>query len=327
MHANSAKSGTARTVAIVVYDHVKLLDVTGPLQVFSDARNEDGAPAYRVQLVSSKGEQVSTDTALALPAKPLTEALDVDTVIVAGGVGALEARYSTALTAFSRHAFVRARRLCSVCLGAFILAEAGILKGRCATTHWSKTHDLQSSYPETTVLGDRIFVRDGPVWTSAGVTAGIDMALALVEEDLGLKEALRLARVLVVPIKRHGGQSQFSVGLRHQISHTSGKFDALLAAIQERPGDPHTVPLMAARTHMSERNFARVFRAEIGKSPAQFVEEMRVEAARDALLNGAIALKDAAAHFGFGSDENMRRAFKRQFGVTPSSILEQFSSN
>ena len=305
---------------------MKLLDVAGPLQVFSDARHEDGSIAYQIAIVSADGRPVSTDTILPLNTMAPTDAPKADTVIVAGGRGALSARYSPELQAVLTDMSSTARRICSVCLGAFILAEAGLLDGKCVVTHWLECNRLAHDYPDISVMSDEIFVRSGPVWTSAGVSAGIDMALALVEEDLGRKEALRIARLLVLPIKRQGGQSQFSVSLRHQFDSETDKFDALLSAIQERPGDTHTVPLMAARTHMSERNFSRVFRAQVGIPPAKYVEQVRVEAARDALLDRTMSLKAAASHYGFGSDENMRRAFKRQLGVTPSDILEKFLS-
>lgn len=323
MQADSAKP---RLVALIVYDNVKLLDVTGPLQVFSDARRGDGAVAYQVGLHAARAGPVSTDTILSLPARDLVGAAGADTVIVAGGRGAFQARRSAELLAFLGQAGRASRRTASVCLGAFILAEAGLLTGKRATTHWTECQRLAREHPEIRVMADEIFVEDGGVWTSAGVTAGIDMALALVEDDLGRKEALRLARSLVLPIKRRGGQSQFSAGLRHQVESASGRFDALATAIREQPGARYTVPAMAALANMSERNFARVFKAETGASPAQYVEQARVEAARDALLDRSMPLKAAAAHFGFGSQENMRRAFRRRLGTTPSGMLEQFAS-
>ena len=324
MQANSDKPPPL-TITFIVYDNVKLLDVTGPLQVFSDARHDDGRAAYRVSVVSATGGPVLTDTVLPVTAIRPTDAPTADTVIIAGGRGALSARSSPDLMALVKDLSMSSRRICSVCLGAFILAEAGLLKGVRGTTHWMECQRLAREYPGTTVLGDEIFVNDGSVWTSAGVSSGIDMALALVEEDLGRKEALRVARLLVLPIKRQGGQSQFSASLRHQIECPTGRFDALLAAIQERPGDTYTVPAMAARSHMSERNFSRAFKAETSKSPAHYVEQVRVEAARDALLDRSLTLTAAAVQFGFGSNENMRRAFKRQFGTTPSAIQARFA--
>ncbi len=326
MQAISAKKIPHR-ISLIVYDNVKLLDVTGPLQVFSDARFKDGSAAYQINILSVDGRPVSTDTMLPLNTISSANAHKADTIIVAGGRGALSIRYSPELQALIKDVCSTAKRVCSVCLGAFILAEAGLLDGKRATTHWMESQRLAHDYPDVTVIGDEIFEKSNSTWTSAGVSAGIDMSLALVEEDLGRKEALRIARLLVLPIKRQGGQSQFSVGLRQQCDSTTGKFDALLTAIQDQPGDTYTVPLMAARTHMSERNFSRLFKAEVGDTPAQFVEKVRVEATRDALLDQTMSLKEAAFHFGFASEENMRRAFKRQFGVTPSDILEQFLSN
>lgn len=319
MHANSAKP---LSVAILVYDDVKLLDVTGPLQVFSDARHPDGTPAYAISLLSAQGGDISTDTLIPLPTRALDEAPAPDTVLVAGGNGALSARHLPRVQAFLHN--TSARRICSVCMGAFILAEAGLLTGKRATTHWNNCTQFAQDYPETRLTPDAIFVRDGPLWTSAGVSAGIDLALALVEQDLGRAEALRLARALVLPLKRQGGQSQFSTTLRHQCMTASGRFDALLNAIHSCPGAQYSVPEMARRSHMSERNFARVFKAELGKPPALYVEQIRVEAARTALLDQNMPIKQVAAEFGFGSEDTLRRAFKRQFGITPSELVEQF---
>ncbi len=324
MQANSAKA--IISVSLLVYDRVKLLDVTGPLQVLSDAKREDGSPAYEVDVIASSGGNVRTDTVLCLPAKKLEEAPAAHTLIVPGGRSALDERYSSQLRSALAAAAFNAQRICSVCLGSFILAEAGFLTGKRATTHWSECQRLADEYPDISVLSDKIFEIDGDIWTSAGVTAGIDMALAIVERDFGRKEALRIARALVLPVKRQGGQSQYSATLRHQTEVTDGRFDALLAAIDQRPGDDYSVPAMAERVHMSERNFARIFRAEVGKSPAQYVEEVRVEAARDALLEQSVPVKLVASRFGFGSDDNMRRAFKRRLGVTPTDIVNRFST-
>ncbi|MEO1493335.1 MAG: helix-turn-helix domain-containing protein [Pseudomonadota bacterium] len=325
MQAESANC-RARAVSVIVYDNVKLLDVSGPLQVFSDARFEDGSSAYRISLISVSGLPVSTDTIMQISATHPDAAPRADTVIVAGGRGALSARYSAELQKLLHAQAHMVRRVCSVCLGAFILAEAGLLDEKRATTHWSECDRLAQEYPSITVTGDEIFVTDGAVWTSAGVTAGIDMALALVEEDLGRTEALRIARTLVLPTKRQGGQSQYSTTMRHLVDSSTGRFDALLSDIRDRPAETYTVPSMAALMHMSERNFARAFKAETGQSPAQYVESVRVEAARDALLDGRASLKSAALEFGFGSDETMRRAFKRRFGATPTALMEKFSS-
>lgn len=325
MKANSAKL-SARSVIIVVYDNVKLLDVTGPVQVFSDARQRDGSKAYDISIVSIDGGSVSTDTIIPLDTIRADKVSAGDTFIVAGGRGALEARYSSTLQKMVGQASRSARRICSICLGAFILAEAGVLNGKHATTHWMESVRLSQDYSYVSVTEDAIFVKDGSVWTSAGVTAGIDMALALVEEDLGRKEALRVARLLVLPMKRLGGQTQFSSILRYQTESLTGRFDALLAAIETHPAEDYSVPRMAAMTNMSERNFARLFKAETGCSPSLYVEQVRLEAVREALISGNVKMKVAALDFGFGSEENMRRAFKRRFGATPSDIVDQFTS-
>ncbi|MEM9734807.1 MAG: DJ-1/PfpI family protein [Pseudomonadota bacterium] len=326
MKAYSAKNQT-RSITILVYDNVKLLDVTGPLQVFCDARQEDGRKAYDVAIASIDGATVSSDTVMPISTMKADQVRPAETFIVAGGRGAFVARHCNDIQVLVRNAVRSARRICSICLGAFVLAEAGVLDGKTATTHWMESHRLSQDYGRVRVSSDEIFVKDGAVWTSAGVSAGIDMALALVEEDLGRKEALRIARMLVLPLKRQGGQTQFSAALRQQINSSTGRFDNLLAAIHGDLSADYSVPNMAALCGMSERNFARLFKREFGTAPSSFVEQRRVHAARDALLASEVPLKALATHFGFGSEENLRRAFKRHFGVTPSSIVEQFTSS
>ncbi|MEL6794860.1 MAG: AraC family transcriptional regulator, partial [Pseudomonadota bacterium] len=201
MQANTAKRDPI-PVSLIVYDGVKLLDVTGPLQVFSDARFRDGSSAYRVDLVSVAGGPVATDTVMRIDTCRTADAPKADTALVIGGRRALTARHDADLQALTRTISRTARRFCSVCLGAFVLAEAGLLDGRRAATHWSECDRLAGDYPGVDVMEDEIFVKDGNIWTSAGVTAGIDMSLALVEADLGREEALRIARSLVLPMKR-----------------------------------------------------------------------------------------------------------------------------
>jgi transcriptional regulator GlxA family with amidase domain len=216
------------------------------------------------------------------------------------------------------------RRLGSICLGAFILARGGHLDGRRATTHWEDCAQLRQDYPAIDVRTDSIFEEDRGVWTSAGVTAGIDMALAMVEQDLGRAEALRLARSLVLYVKRTGGQRQFSAALNRQISSQSGQFDGLVTEIQARLALDLSVPRLAEMARMSERNFCRLFTRTMSASPAQFVEELRVEAACDAIERGETSLAEAPFLFGFGNAERMRRAFHRQKGIAPSDYEARF---
>lgn len=317
---------TPRQVTLVLFDRTKLIDVTGPLQVFSDARLPGGERAYRLSLVSEHGGAVVTDTGFALATDPFDRAWEAppDTLILSGGDSALDAARSAPLQAFLDAMAGGCRRLGSVCLGAFILAQGGHLNGRRATTHWQNCAQLRDMFPQIDVHEDSIFVEDCGVWTSAGVTAGIDMALAMVEQDLGRTEALRLAQSLVLYVKRTGGQRQFSAALTRQASSQGGTFDGLVARILSDLAADLSVPRLAAMANMSERNFSRSFNATMGVSPARFVEDLRVDAACDALQRGEARLFELPRLFGLGNPERMRRAFQRQKGISPSDYQSRF---
>jgi transcriptional regulator GlxA family with amidase domain len=220
--------------------------------------------------------------------------------------------------AYVRAAAHRARRVASVCTGAFVLAAAGLLDGRRATTHWARAAEFARAYPRVNVEPDRIFIRDGDLWTSAGITAGIDLALALAADDLGEAAAKRAAQQLVVYHRRPGGQSQFSALL--EADRPSGRFSPLLAWARERLGEPLPVERLADRAAMSPRHFARAFTAETGMTPAKAVERLRLEAARERVESGAEPIEGVAAHTGFGDPERMRRAFLRAFGQPPQAL-------
>jgi len=239
-------------------------------------------------------------------------------LIVAGGWGTREASASPETLAFIRAVSGRARRTTSVCSGAFILAAAGLLDGLLATTHWGRAAELARAYPQVRVEPDRIFIRDGAIWTSAGVTAGIDLALALVADDLGEGFAKRAAQQLVVYYRRPGGQSQFSALL--EADRPSGRFPPVLAWARERLGERISVDRLADRGAMSPRHFARAFAAETGTTPAKAIERLRLEAAREQVESGAEPIKAVAARTGFGDPERMRRAFVRVFGQPPQAL-------
>jgi transcriptional regulator GlxA family with amidase domain len=319
-----------RLVAMLVYDGIQSLDLTGPLEVFSGAntylRERDRRPAYRIEIIARAAGVVTTGSGLRLHAEHAYRDLRrIDTLVVAGG----EARAVTAAAAqrpllrWLRTTGRRVRRLTSVCSGAFLLAEAGLLDGRRATTHWSATALFAKRYPRITVEPDAIFVRDGHVYTSAGVTAGIDLALALVEEDLGRAIALEIARRLVVFLKRPGGQSQFSSHLAAQAT-PPGPLRDLPEWIVAHLSADLSVERLAERAAMSARNFARVFRRETGLTPAKFVERARVDAARRCLEDDAIGLEDVASRCGFTSAEQLRRTFHRHLRVVPVDYRKRF---
>ncbi|MFN2615980.1 MAG: GlxA family transcriptional regulator [Thermoleophilaceae bacterium] len=315
----------ARRVLLVAFPDVQMLDVTGPSEVFSMADRLAGGGAYSLELATATGEPVTASSGLRLvPDRALDDSRGrIDTLIVAGGAGMPAALEDTTLVPWLRRATARSRRVASVCNGAFLLAAAGLLDGRRATTHWAACEELRRRHPQVTVDGDAIFVRDGDVSTSAGVTAGIDLALALVEEDLGPKIALDTARWLVLFVKRPGGQSQFSAQLAGELADRPP-----IRELQEWiPGHLDadlSVPALAERAHMSPRNFARAFSHEVGLTPAAYVEAVRLERARMALEGTAEPLDQIALRCGFGTPETMRRAFHRRLRVSPSEYRDRF---
>jgi transcriptional regulator GlxA family with amidase domain len=322
--------GMPRQVVIVTYPAVQSLDVCGPLEVFDGARQLIQAtgradPGYEIRIASPDGAPLRSSSGLSLvPHLALRDVEpDVDTLIVAGGAGHREALDDATLIDWLAPAAARTRRTASVCTGAFLLARAGLLDGRRATTHWAFTSELAREYPNVTVEDDPIFLRDGPIWTSAGVTAGMDLALALVEDDLGRDTALTIARHLVLFLRRPGNQSQFSATLAAQEPAREPLRDVQRLVV-EQPAAAHTVAAMAARADMSPRHFARAFRAETGVTRARYVERVRLEAARARLEDTAEPIAAVAAACGFGTAETMRRSFLRALNVGPAEYRRRF---
>ena len=277
--------------------------------------------------MAARGGLVVASAGLGLAAEPLPGPEEaVDTLVVAGGPGVHAAAEDGALLAWVGARAARARRVASVCTGAFLLGAAGLLDGKRAVTHWTRCADLARRFPSARVEADPIFVQDGSVWTSAGVTAGIDLALALVEQDIGRAAALAVARHLVVFLKRPGGQAQFSVALSLQHADGGGRFAALHAWVADNLAGDLSVPALAARAGMSERGFVRHHRAETGLTPARAVERLRVEAARGLLADTRLPVKRVAARCGFGSEETMRRSFLRLLSATPQAYRERFAA-
>lgn len=319
-----------RPVVLAAFPDAQILDVAGPLEVFATAsrllaREAGARPGYRVELVAREAGRLPTSSGLDLWAsRAFGEVREpIDTLMVAGGQGTEAALAEGSLVAWLRRTAPAARRVASVCSGAFLLAAAGLLDGRRATTHWVGCRELARRHPAITVEPDPIFVRDGNVWTSAGITAGMDLALALVEEDHGRPLALEVARWLVFFLKRPGGQSQFSAQLSAQLAERAPLADAQ-AFVLEHPEADLSVTALARRAGMSPRNFARVFTREVGTTPARFVEATRVEAARRRLEEGALGVEEVAAACGFGSAETLRRAFLRGVRVSPAAYRSRF---
>jgi transcriptional regulator GlxA family with amidase domain len=317
-----------RIVEVLTYPAAKLLDVTGPVQVFATANDlvvkAGGAPPYLLKVVAQGGEGATTSAGVTLAAGPLTQGREaLDTLLVAGGEGAEAAAENPVLVDWVRQRAARARRVASVCTGAVVLASAGLLDGRRAATHWEYCARLAQRFPAVRVEPDPIFVCDGPVWTSAGVTAGIDLALALVEEDLGRSVALAVARHLVVFLKRPGGQAQFSAALALQAA--DDRFGALHDWINSHLGDDLSLSVLADQAGMSERSFSRHYAEATGQTPARAIEKLRLEAARRLLSESRTPVKRIAQRCGFGSEETMRRSFLRLLAVTPQDYRSRFT--
>jgi transcriptional regulator GlxA family with amidase domain len=327
-----SKQPAPRRILILVYPDITLLDFAGPAQVFIMASRlavEDGKPApYEVVLVSPTGGQVVAEGGISLQ----TIAFDdipadqpVDTAIVAGGWGVWNGDSNPRILSWVRSMAARADRLVSVCIGAFILAEAGVLEGRRVTTHWYFSQALARTYRNVAVESDPIFINDGKIWSSAGVTAGIDLSLALIEDDLGHAEALRLAQFLVLFLKRHGGQTQFSSVLAAQSADVAGRFAELHAWIAGNLTSDLRIEVLADRAGMTPRTFTRAYRDATGLTPAKSVEALRVENAKRFLVEQPMMKTTAiATNCGFVDEERLRRAFLRVVGISLSEYRSRF---
>ena len=336
MTASSRLSKSDRAVHRVVmlaYDDAQILDITGPLEVFSRAsrwlvdQGHRKRPAYTVEVVASVSGPLRTSSGIDLVARrAYREVRSADTLLVTGGIGFAEAARDSELLSWIQRMGRRVRRIGSICTGALVLAAAGVLKGRPATTHWAYCDLLSRAEPTADVHPDAIYVRSDNVYTSAGVTTGMDMALAMVEEDFGRQAAIGVAQQLVMFLMRPGGQSQFSRLLKAQ-ARAGGRLEALALWIEEHLDADLTVPVLARRASMSPRNFARRFVEECGATPAVFVEQMRVEAARCQLQDTHKSIEEIARRCGFRNNQHLRRAFLRSLGVTPTDYRERFRSD
>jgi len=316
-------------VVLVVYPGVKALEAIGTMSVFEYANlhlTQQGRPAgYQVNIVSVAAGPVQSDIQMRLEASRALSVDDLpDTAIIVGARHIEQALAANpGLVDWARAVAPRIKRLVALCSGSFFLAQAGLLDGQPATTHWSVAPLLREKFPKVDVQADAIYLRCGRLWTSAGVTAGIDLALALVEEDFGRGLALQVARDMVVYLKRPGGQSQFSVHLTSQATSHPG-----IRGIQEwvlsHLSEPLDVSLLAAKAAMSERNFRRVFLREVGSSPLQFIEAARLEAGRRLLEEGDLPLKSVAARIGFATEQSLRKLFLKHLGVLPQAYRERF---
>lgn len=315
-------------ITLLAFPRVQLLDVIGPADVFAEAARQLGNPrAYRVEVIGTDKGMIKGSNGLKLGIDETFETYKgkIDTLLVAGSPHIDEIALDPALQDWLRRQAKSVRRIGSVCSGAFLLAAAGLLDGRRVTTHWNSSAKLAREHPQTHVEPDSIFIKDGNIYTSAGVTAGMDLALALVEEDHGRELALSVAREMVMFFKRPGGQSQFSAQLAAQTAERSVIRDVQDYVVEHLKADL-SVPTLAARAGMSERNFARTFKAEAGSTPAEFVELARIDAARRLIEDSDVSLKRLADTVGYANTDGFRRAFMRRLGVAPSDYRKRFSS-
>jgi transcriptional regulator GlxA family with amidase domain len=319
---------TTKTIAILAMPGVQLLDVSGPLDVFAEANVQARTEAYRLRVIASQPGAIRSSSGVRLmPDAVIGEDMGdepIHTLLVAGTPHAATAATNLDVTAWLRKLTPKARRFGSVCSGAFVLAQAGLLNGRRVTTHWAVADQLAQSFPAVQVDADAIHVRDGRLRTAAGVTAGLDLSLALVEEDLGREIAMKVAAQLVMFFKRPGGQMQFS---RKGEAAPTGR-----SALQEvqrwiaaNPAEDHSVAHLAGRMSLSPRHFARLFTQEVGATPAAWVEGIRVSTARRLLEAGDAAPKQVAAQCGFADADTLRRALQRQVGITPAEYRKRYA--
>lgn len=323
----TAPTSTGRTVAILAMPGVQLLDVSGPLDVFAEANVQARRDLYRLQVIGGASGEIRSSSGTRLVAdrcvgEPAGEA--IDTLLVAGCPNLGTVRSPAAVIAWLREVAPQTRRFGSVCTGAFLLAEAGLLDGKRITTHWAVADRLAAAYPAINVDADAIHVCDGKLRTAAGVTAGLDLALTLIEEDLGRDIAMRVARQLVMFFKRPGGQMQFSAK-GEPVPAARSVLQEILRFVAANPGADHSVGSLARRANLSPRHFARLFHGEIGVTPAAWVETARVSAARRLLEVGREAPKQVAVRCGFGNADVLRRAFARHVGITPAEYRRRFA--
>ncbi len=326
---NSETGPAPRAVTFLAFPGLQVLDLTGPYEVFHSVntvlQSTGHAPGYDLRVVSADAGPLPTSGGIVLYADPLPDPeLGIDTLVLPGGDGARKTPADSPAVQWIRRAAPHARRIATVCTGAFLAGRAGLLEGRTVATHWSRTEMLQDEFPGATVDPDRLYLRDGPLWSSGGVMAGVDLALALVEQDHDAEIAQVVARHLVLSWRRPGGQSQYAVPLWAPRGSTPPVARAQ-NLIEADPSGDHRAALLAATVGMSERHFARVFAAEVGEPPARYVEGVRLRAARTLLETDDQTVSAIASRCGFGTAETMRRTFVRRLGVPPDTYRDRFT--
>jgi transcriptional regulator GlxA family with amidase domain len=311
-------------VSCLLFDGFVLLDMAGPITSFETAA-QCGVPGYSIEILASADGNVTSSCGVTVGAVDFHRTRGCDILLVPGGVGIQDMQRSAHLLPFIRKVAESGSRVASVCSGAFLLAESGILAGKTAATHWREAAELARRYPSISVDADSLFVRDGNIWTSAGISSGIDLALAMIQHDYGFSVARSVAQILVVAVNRPGGQSQHSALL--ELVRADNRFNEILIWARSHLSEPLDVERLAERAALSVRQFTRAFTASIGMAPAKAIEQLRLESARTAIEAGARSLDQVARDSGFGNADRMRRAFVRAFGLPPQAIRHQASDD
>jgi transcriptional regulator GlxA family with amidase domain len=311
-------------VSCLLFDGFVLLDMAGPITSFETAA-QCGVPGYSIEILASADGNVTSSCGVTVGAVDFHRTRGCDILLVPGGVGIQDMQRSAHLLPFIRKVAESGSRVASVCSGAFLLAESGILAGKTAATHWREAAELARRYPSISVDADSLFVRDGNIWTSAGISSGIDLALAMIQHDYGFSVARSVAQILVVAVNRPGGQSQHSALL--ELVQADNRFNEILIWARSHLSEPLDVERLAERAALSVRQFTRAFTASIGMAPAKAIEQLRLESARTAIEAGARSLDQVARDSGFGNADRMRRAFVRTFGLPPQAIRHQASDD
>lgn len=318
-------------IAFLIYDQIKLLDLSGALQIFSDARLSDNTPAYQCHMLSSEGGIIATDTMVTLPSQAAAtfqkQACQIDILVIVGGFGAYQAHQDPKIQQIICDLSINCRHIIAICTGSMLLAASGLLAGKRATTHWTNVDTMRHLFPDIQVEEDPIYIRQGRFWTSAGVTAGMDCCLAVIQTELGAEEMRRLAKNLVMYAVRPGGQAQFSSLLQRHHTDPHDRFQKLIYWLQDHLDQHLSVDDLADHLNMSLRSFHRHFIHYFGMPPAKYIQRLRLESAQSLLCQTDLALAQIAVRCGFRDSDHLRRVFQQHFGILPTDYRQHFGGN
>lgn len=318
-------------IAFLVYDQIKLLDLSGALQIFSDARLPNDCPAYQCHMISSEGGMIATDTMVTLPSQAVAtfqkQACQIDILVIVGGFGAYQAYQDRKIQQIIRDLSDSCRHIVAICTGSMLLAASGLLSGKRAATHWTNVDTMRHLFPDIQVEEDPIYIQQGRFWTSAGVTAGMDCCLAVIQTELGAEEMRRLAKNLVMYAVRPGGQAQFSSLLQRHQTDPHDRFQKLIYWLQDHLDHPLSVEDLATHLNMSLRSFHRHFTDYFGMPPAKYLQRLRLESAQSLLCQTDLTLSEIATRCGFRDSDHLRRVFQQYFGILPTDYRQHFGGN